>query len=72
MANLVERAEEAVLMADATPATMAALEALLALARHADAQARLAIEAAAKAEQVVHVWCESVETQLDQLRRDMW
>lgn len=72
MADQLARAERAILMADATPATMAALEALLALARHADTQARTAIEAASKAEQVVHVWCESVETQLDQMRRDMW
>lgn len=72
MDSLVAKAEKAILMADATPATMAALEALLALVRHADSQARAAHEVATKAEQVVHVWCESVETQLDQMRRDMW
>ncbi len=72
MANLVALAEAAVLMADATPATQHALEALLAAVRYADTQARAAHEVATKAEQVVHVWCESVETQLDQMRRDMW
>ncbi len=72
MDSLVTKAEKAILMADATPATMAALEALLALVRHSEQQSKTAVETAAKAEQVVHVWCESVETQLDQMRRDMW
>lgn len=72
MSDRIAAAEKAVMMSNAPPLVQAALEALLALARHAEKQGAAAIESATKAEQVVHVWCESVETQLDQMRRDMW
>lgn len=72
MSDRIAAAEKAVMMSNAPPLVQAALEALLALACHSEQQSRTAIETAAKAEQVVHVWCESVETQLDQMRRDMW
>lgn len=72
MADRLSRAEEAVAAVGQGGPVLAALEALLSLARHADKQSAAASEAATKAEQVVHVWCESVETQLDQMRRDLW
>lgn len=72
MVSLLTQAEEAVSLSNAPPLVQSALEALLALARQADATSRAAAESASKAEQVVHIVCESIEQQLDQMRRDLW
>lgn len=72
MADRVTLAEQAVMLSNAPPLVQAALEAILNLARHAEQQSRAAAESATKAEQVVHIVCENIEAQLDQMRRDLW
>lgn len=54
------------------PVTRAALDAILSVSEDAHGKATHAEAAADKINDNVHMWVESVETQLDGLRRDLW
>lgn len=74
--TLHDRAVEAIRLCEELeelpPRAITAMEALLALTMEAIAASKAAEAQAATIEQNVHRWAESVEVQVDQLRRDLW
>lgn len=70
--NRIEQARAALALVECSPEVRAALEAILALSEDAHGKATRAEAAAEKINDNVHMWVESVETQLDGLRRDLW
>lgn len=70
--NRIEAARAALALVECSPEVRAALDAILALSEDAHGKATRAEAAAEKINDNVHMWVESVETQLDGLRRDLW